>query len=61
LYAAASNASRFGRKYRTSMNRRTHVMVNTTIQIAMLDCQPYLSILRVRVRSRVNVDTKDLQ
>lgn len=36
-------------------------MVNTTIQIAMLDCQPYLSIVRVRVRSRVKVSTEDLQ
>jgi hypothetical protein len=36
-------------------------MVNTTIQIAMLDCQPYLSAVRVRVRNRFNVDTNDLQ
>jgi hypothetical protein len=27
-------------------------MINTTIQIAMLDCQPYLSIVRVRVRKQ---------
>jgi hypothetical protein len=36
-------------------------MVKTTIQMAMLDCQPYLSVGRVRVRSRVNNSTNDLQ
>jgi hypothetical protein len=36
-------------------------MVNTTIQIAMLDCQPYLSVVYVRMRSERNFETGNLQ
>jgi hypothetical protein len=27
----------------------------------MLDCQPYLSVVRVRVRNEENLETEDLQ